>query len=92
MLIFALGSGVSIYEGMVHIQSPEPLHDPLINYAVLAIAMTLEGASWAIAMKDFNAKRAGENWWQTIRRSKDPASFIVLFEDSAAHEIVIMRQ
>ncbi len=84
ILIFAVGAGVSIYEGWVHIAAPEPLRDPTANYIVLAIAVVLEGTSWAIAVREFNGKRRSSSWWQSIRRSKDPAGFIVLFEDSAA--------
>ena len=84
ILIFAVGAGVSIYEGWLHIAEPEPLRDPTINYVVLAVAVLLEGTSWAIAVREFNGKRGSSSWWQSIRRSKDPAGFIVLFEDSAA--------
>lgn len=84
ILIFSVGAGVSIYEGWTHIAEPEPLRDPTINYVVLAIAFLLEGSSWVIAVREFDAKRAGADWWSAIRRSKDPAGFIVLFEDSAA--------
>lgn len=84
ILIFAVGAGVSIYEGWLHIAEPEPLRDPTINYVVLGVALLLEGTSWAIAVRDFNGKRGASSWWQSIRRSKDPAGFIVLFEDSAA--------
>lgn len=78
ILIFAVGAGVSIYEGWLH------LRDPTLNYVVLAIAALLEGASWIIAVREFDAKRQGASWWRAVRRSKDPAGFIVLFEDSAA--------
>jgi cation diffusion facilitator family transporter len=84
ILIFAVGAGVSIYEGWMHIAQPEPLRDPTINYVVLGVAVLLEGTSWAIAVREFNGKRGASSWWQSIRRSKDPAGFIVLFEDSAA--------
>jgi cation diffusion facilitator family transporter len=84
ILIFAVGAGVSIYEGGLHIAEPEPLRDPTINYVVLAVALLLEGTSWTIAVREFNGKRGASSWWQSIRRSKDPAGFIVLFEDSAA--------
>ena len=84
ILIFAIGAGVSVYEGWAHIEEPEPLRDPTINYVVLAIAVALEGTSWAIAVREFDSKRGASSWWQSIRRSKDPAGFIVLFEDSAA--------
>lgn len=84
ILIFGLGSGISIYEGWLHIADPEPLRDPLVNYVVLAIAFALEGTSWWIAMREFEASKGDMGWWQAVRNSKDPAGFIVLFEDSAA--------
>ena len=84
ILIFATGAGLSIYEGVRHIREPEPIRSPLINYVVLGISVLLEGASWLIAMRQFGAARGDLGWWEAIRRSKDPPSFIVLFEDSAA--------
>jgi cation diffusion facilitator family transporter len=84
MLIFAVGAGVSIYEGVRHYADPEPLRDPTINYVVLAIAFILEGSSWTIAVRELGAQRGSLTWWQLIVRSKDPARFMVLLEDSAA--------
>ncbi len=84
MLIFAIGAGVSIYEGYRHVLEPEPLRDPTVNYVVLGIAVALEGTSWGLAVREFDASRGGLGWWRAIRRSKDPAGFMVLFEDSAA--------
>lgn len=84
ILIFAVGAGVSVYEGWRHVMRPEPLTDPKIIYIVLAIGAVLEGTSWAIAVREFDSKRGSSSWWQSIRKSKDPAGFIVLFEDSAA--------
>jgi len=84
ILIFATGAGLSIYEGVKHIAEPDPIRSPLINYVVLAISLLLEGTSWFIAMREFDAARGDFGWWQAIRRSKDPPSFIVLFEDTAA--------
>jgi cation diffusion facilitator family transporter len=84
ILIFGLGAGVSVYEGWKHIAEPEPLHNPLVNYIVLGVAMLLEGGSWGLALKEFAAVKRGMGWWQAVRESKDPAAFIVLFEDSAA--------
>jgi Co/Zn/Cd efflux system component len=84
ILIFAVGSGVSIYEGIMHLRAPEPPGDPLLNYVVLAVAFALEGTSWVIAVREFDAGRGQASWWKSIKRSKDPAGFMVLFEDSAA--------
>lgn len=84
ILIFAIGAGVSVYEGWRHIQDPEPLRDPTINYVVLGISVLLEGWSWSVAVKEFNAKRGTMGWWRAVKTSKDPPGFMVLFEDSAA--------
>lgn len=84
MLIFAVGAGVSIYEGLLHYAHPEPLHDPTINYVVLGVAFLLEGGSWSIAVRELAAQRGDASWWQVVVRSKNPSTFIVLFEDSAA--------
>ncbi|MFT3976458.1 MAG: cation diffusion facilitator family transporter [Sphingomonas bacterium] len=84
ILIFAVGAGLSIYEGLAHVRSPEPLRDPTAAYIVLVVAAVLEGASWAIAVRAFDRQRGERRWWDSIRRSKDPAGFMVLFEDSAA--------
>lgn len=84
ILIFALGAGISVYEGWRHIVAPNPLESATVNYVVLAIAFVMEGASWTIARREFAASKGDTGWWQGIRESKDPAGFIVLFEDSAA--------
>ena len=84
MLIFAVGAGVSIYEGVQHYRNPEPLENPTINYIVLGVAFLLEGGSWTIAVREIAAQRGDGSWWQQVTRSKDPSHFVVLFEDSAA--------
>lgn len=84
ILIFSTGAGLSIYEGVRHIRHPEPMRTPWINYAVLAVSLLLEAASWAIAVREFSVAKGDQGWWEAVRRSKDPPSFIVLFEDSAA--------
>jgi cation diffusion facilitator family transporter len=84
ILIFGLGGGISIYQGWMHIRNPERLGNPLWSYIVLALSFVFEGSSFLIALKEFNALRGDVNWWTAIKRSKDPTSFLVLFEDGAA--------
>ncbi len=84
ILIFAVGAGVSIYEGYLHLIDPSPLEDPLVNYIVLAIAFLLEGTSCVVALRAFARSKGDVGWWQAVRESKDPAGFIILFEDAAA--------
>ena len=84
LLIFAMGAGISIYEGYIHYVSPEELRNPTINYVVLGVAFLLEGGSWFIAVREFARAKGEQSWWSAVRRSKDPSVFIVMFEDSAA--------
>lgn len=84
ILIFGLGGGISIYQGYSHILRPKVLGDPTWNYIVLGTSAFFEGLSLIIAIKEFEKVRGGLSWWKAIRQSKDPASFMVLFEDGAA--------
>jgi len=84
VLVFALGAGVSIYEGVIHIIEPEHAVSPLIAYGVLLVAFLLEGGSTFTAFKDFRASKGSLGWFQAVRTSKDPPAFIVLLENGAA--------
>lgn len=84
ILIFSIGSGISIYEGVHKVMDPHPIANNVINYSVLAIAMLFEGGATYVALKEFNKSRGKMGWIEAIRHSKDPTLFTVLFEDSAA--------
>ena len=82
--IFGIGGGMSIYEGITHIQHPAALQNPLINYIVLAAAMVFEALSFTVAWKAFCAHKKGKRTLTAIHHGKDPSLFTVLFEDTAA--------
>lgn len=84
VLIFGVGGGVSFYEGVMHWRHPAPLEDAHWSYVVLGVAALFEGTSLAIAWRQFRRQSAGQPVWQALRRSKDPATFTVVAEDSAA--------
>jgi cation diffusion facilitator family transporter len=84
VLLFSLGAGVSIYEGVDKILHPHPISNPGVNYVVLSVALVLEGISTAQAMNSFNQARGSENIVSALQRSKDPALFTVLLENMAA--------
>jgi cation diffusion facilitator family transporter len=81
---FAVGSGVSLYEGIIHTIHPEPMGDPTINYVVLGLAMLFEGAAWYFAFTEFTKSKGKWGYIEAVQRGKDPTMFVVLFEDSAA--------
>ncbi len=84
ILIFGLGGALSIFQGIAHIREPEVMKDPMWNYIVLILSLIFEGTSLFIAVKAFNRTRNGMGWWDAIIKSKDPSSFLVVFEDGAA--------
>ncbi|MEZ2417810.1 cation diffusion facilitator family transporter [Luteibacter sp. RCC_6_2] len=84
LLVLALGAGFSLYEGVNHILSPEPLRDPTLNYIVLAVGVIFEGASWWLSLKSVQRKKGKLGYFEAFRSTKDPTTFSVLFEDSAA--------
>lgn len=84
ILIFSLGGALSIYQGVAHMREPEEMRNPMWNYVVLVLSLIFEGTSLVIAVKAFNKTRGKLSWWKAILRSKDPSSFLVVFEDGAA--------
>ena len=84
ILIFAVGAGVSLYEGVIKLRHPHPVTSPYVNYAVLAIAMGFESFAWWIAFAEFRRSKGRTGYVSAVRESKDPALFTVLFEDTAA--------
>ena len=84
LLMFALGAGAAFYEGINHILHPARIVDPAVNYVVLALSFAFEFSTWLVALKHFRAIKGTAGYFEAMRRSKDPPSFMVLFEDSAA--------
>ena len=84
LLIFALGAGVSFYEGLDRLLHPVPIERPAVIFVVLAVSLVFEGASWMVGVRAFREAKRSLSWWDAFRRSKDPPAFIVVFEDSAA--------
>jgi cation diffusion facilitator family transporter len=84
VLIFGVGGGLSFYEGVQHVMHPEPMREPMWNYVVLGAAAVFEGASFAIALRQFLAQKGDTPFWEALHRSKDPTTYTVLAEDAAA--------
>ncbi len=84
LLLFTFGAGVALYEGVQHMLHPHPISDARVNYIVIACAVVFEGTSWIVALREFGKAKGGDGYFEAVIRSKDPPSFIVLFEDSAA--------
>ncbi len=84
ILIFAIGAGVSLYEGFSKINNPQQVKYIYINYIVLGFAVIFEGGAWIVAFREFRKRKGKLGYLKAMQVSKDPTVFTVLFEDSAA--------
>lgn len=84
ILIFALGAGVSAFEGVEHLLHPHTIEDAHLTYMVLGMAVLFEGSSWLYALREFRRRKGRWGYVEAIMRGKDPSFFLVLFEDTAA--------
>jgi len=84
LLIFAIGAGVSTYEGIRHVMNPIEMDDPHVNYIVLALAAVFESVSWWFAFREFRARKGKRGYFEAAVQTKDPTTLIVFLEDSAA--------
>jgi cation diffusion facilitator family transporter len=84
LLVFALGAGVSTYQGILRVRNPQSITDPWVNYVVLALAFAFDGTSWMISVRRFRLVKGSLSYYGAFRASKDPPSFLILLEDSAA--------
>ncbi len=85
--IFGIGGGMSLYEGISHIRHVAPgavMSDPTVNYIVLGVSLIIEGFSFRVALKQFRIARGDLGSWEYIKRAKDPSTFTIVLEDSAA--------
>jgi cation diffusion facilitator family transporter len=84
LLVFALGAGLSVYEGLSRVHRPAPVTDPHVNYIVFGLAILFESGSWWVAVREFRRVKGRQGYLEAVRESKDPPAFMVLLEDSAA--------
>jgi cation diffusion facilitator family transporter len=84
ILIFAVGAGISVYEGIHRLLHPQPMGNVIVNYIVLGFAILFEAGAWYFAFKEFSKTKGPRGYFEAIHQAKNPSIFVVLFEDSAA--------
>ena len=93
IMIFALGGGVSMWEGVHAVRSVGPeteLGNPTMAYIVIIITMIIEGISLTVALRQFNAARGSKGPLQFIKEAKDPSLYTVVLEDAAAESGLVL--
>jgi cation diffusion facilitator family transporter len=84
LLVLVFGAAVACYQGISHILHPLPMRNAFANYIVLGVSFVFEGFSWWVGLQAFRASQGKQGFFEAFRNSKDPTTFTVLFEDTAA--------
>ena len=77
ILIFALGGGIAIYEGIHHLMEPSSIENVRVNYLVLSLAIIFEGTSLFVALRQFKKDNGKYGLMKSMRKSKDSSSFAI---------------
>jgi cation diffusion facilitator family transporter len=84
LFVFIAGGGASIAEGIRRVINPQPLSDYIWSYLTLCFAGLFEGYSLYVALREFQIAEGVRASWKAIHASKNPSTFTVIFEDTAA--------
>ena len=83
VVFFALGAGLTLYEGIRHVIRPPTLGPARWSYVVLGASFLFDGASFIVGFRQFRRDAKGRSYWRTVRESKNPTLISVVLEDTA---------
>jgi cation diffusion facilitator family transporter len=84
VVLFALGSLFSLYEGFSKLREPHEPESLTVAIVILVVAIVLETFSFRTAIIEANHVRMRESWWNFIRHTKNPELPVVVLEDLGA--------
>lgn len=84
MVLFGLGGGMSIYEGIHHLLHPTTRGSTTSAYVTLALAVVFESISLAIGLRELKRRKPKLPLLRAAFAIKDPTIYMVVGEDIAA--------
>ena len=84
LVIFTLGAGFAVYEGIEKVRHPHEIKGLWWAVVILGVGIVLESLSFRTAIREARPLLDGRGWWQFIRRSRSPELPVVLLEDLGA--------
>jgi len=85
LVLFSLGAGFAVFEGVEKIRHPHELSNPAVAIGILALGVVLEGGSLRTAIiESRHIKDANQSWWNFIKQARTPELPVVLLEDLGA--------
>jgi len=90
VLIFAMGAGVSVYEGVMHVLEPAPIEHVGVNFIVLTFSLVFDLLATVVAYREAAPLKGQKGWLEAAVDSKDPPAFMILFNNIAGVVGVVM--
>lgn len=85
IVLFSMGGLFAIYEGVEKVIEPHPMENPIIAYAVILVAILLEGSSLRVVLMEAKTfKPRTQSWAKFIKHSKSVNHIVLAMEDTAA--------
>ncbi len=85
IVLFTIGGGFALYEGIHKIQDPHPIDSwHWVPVVVLVVAIGMETFSFRTAIVESNHVRGDASWVEFVRHAKSPELPVILLEDLGA--------
>jgi cation diffusion facilitator family transporter len=84
LVLFSLGGGFAVYEGIEKLRHPHELESVGVAVGILLLAVVLEGFAFRTAVLEARKVKGDASWWSFIRRAKAPELPVILLEDLGA--------
>ena len=84
LVLFSVGSGFALYEGVEKIRHPHEIDNPTVAYAILSFAIVAEAFSFRMAIVESRPLKGDQSWWSFVRNTRVPELAVVLLEDLGA--------
>ena len=84
LVIFTLGAGFAVYEGIDKVRHPHDIKGLWWAVGILGTGILLESLSFRTAIGEARPLKRDLGWWRFIRRSRTPELPVVLLEDLGA--------
>ncbi|MBY5162179.1 cation diffusion facilitator family transporter [Salsipaludibacter albus] len=84
LVLFSVGGGFSVYEGINKIRDPHEIESVAWAFGVLSFAIVAEAFAFRTAFLEAKKVRGTRTWWQYLRSARSPEIPVILLEDTGA--------
>jgi cation diffusion facilitator family transporter len=79
--VLAIGGGVAVVEGILHLMHPSEVTQAKWAFIALGCGVVFNTISAAYEYHQFRCQNKGKQFWEAVDETKDPSALMVVFED-----------